>query len=279
MELTAATLRSWEFVVEVGDHAMDQWGYMAGRDADRAADLNDAFHDPGVRAVVASRGGAGAYRIVDDIDVEVVRRDPKPLVGFSDITHLHLALWHRCRVATIHGCVVGRRAQESVRRLLTTGTSTTLVADPVALTAQMTVPGHAEGTLVGGNLTAVAGEVGTGLLDLDGCLLLLENFRSVGLGRVDRQLTQLLRSGALDGVRGVVLGRFAGFEGYVDRQWDLLNVLRDRLTALDVPVLGGFDIGHSADDSGDFDQDAVALGTTAVLDTEEGTLTSEPCVR
>src|SRR4051794_22378181 len=88
---------SWGLQVELGEHVFDQWGYMAGRDEDRAADLNDAFRDPGVRAIIATRGGKGAYRIVDDLDTDAVVRDPKPLVGFSDITHLHLFLWARCR--------------------------------------------------------------------------------------------------------------------------------------------------------------------------------------
>ncbi|MFJ9901372.1 LD-carboxypeptidase [Streptomyces sp. NPDC101152] len=72
----------------------DQWGYMAGRDEDRLSDLNEAFRDPSVRAVIAAMGGKGTYRIVDDLDTDALRRDPKPVVGFSDITHLHLACGH-----------------------------------------------------------------------------------------------------------------------------------------------------------------------------------------
>ncbi|MDG4803712.1 LD-carboxypeptidase [Micromonospora sp. WMMD980] len=96
-------LTSWGLQVEVGAHVFDRWGYMAGRDEDRAADLNDAFHDPGVRAIVTARGGKGAYRIVDDLDFVAARQDPKPLVGFSDISHLHLALWTRAGLASLHG--------------------------------------------------------------------------------------------------------------------------------------------------------------------------------
>ncbi|MFI0854584.1 LD-carboxypeptidase [Streptomyces sp. NPDC021098] len=98
-------LTSWGLRVELGEHVFDQWGYMAGRDEDRVFDLNSAFGDPGVRAVIATRGGKGAYRIVDDLDTDTLRRDPKPLVGFSDITHLHLALWARCGLASLHGPV------------------------------------------------------------------------------------------------------------------------------------------------------------------------------
>ena len=90
-------LESWGLRVEIGRHAFDQLGYLAGDDHDRLADLNEAFRDPGVRAVFATRGGKGAYRIAGQLDVEAARADPKPLVGFSDITYLHLAL-HRAGV-------------------------------------------------------------------------------------------------------------------------------------------------------------------------------------
>jgi muramoyltetrapeptide carboxypeptidase len=100
---------------------MDQWGYMAGRDEDRLADLNAAFRDPRIRAIVTTRGGAGAYRIADGIDFAAVGADPKPLVGFSDITNLHLALWEGARLAGVHGCLAGEQATSSVRTLLMEG--------------------------------------------------------------------------------------------------------------------------------------------------------------
>ena len=187
---------------------------------------------------------AGAYRIVDGIDFEAVRADPKPLVGLSDITTLHLALWRHCRLATVHGWLSGARAQEAVRRLLMTAEPRMLERDPDALSAAVSVPGCASGPLVGGNLSAVTGLVGAGLPDLDGAILFLEDFRSVGLGRVDRQLTQLIRSGSLEGVQGVALGLFSGFEDYTDRGWSVLDVIRDRLEPLGAPILGGLELGH-----------------------------------
>lgn len=118
-------LTSWGLRVELGEHVFDQWGYMAGRDQDRVFDLNAAFRDPGVRAVIAARGGKGTYRIVDDLDTDALGRDPKPVVGFSDITHIHLALWSRCRLATLHGpfakrddTCTGPASAEALRRAL-----------------------------------------------------------------------------------------------------------------------------------------------------------------
>ncbi|MEV6241745.1 LD-carboxypeptidase [Lentzea sp. NPDC051838] len=261
------TLESWGLVVEVGEHAMDRHGYMAGRDEDRLADLDDAYRDPGVRAVFATRGGAGAYRIADDLDFAAVRADPKPLVGFSDITNLHLALWRHCRVAGIHGSV------PSARSLLMESEPTVLHRDEQALTAAVRMPGVARGNLVGGHLGTLAWSVGVGLPDLDGAILFLEAPRAVGLGHVDRQLTQLMRSGSLRGLRGVALGRFPGFEDYSDREWTLLDVLRDRLGTLGVPVLGGIDVGHGDNTL------SVPLGPLAELDADAGVLTVGPAVR
>lgn len=268
-----AALEGWGLVPEVGAHALDRWGFQAGHEADRIADLDDAFRDPGVRAIVATRGGAGAYRIADGLDVAAVRADPKPLVGFSDITNLHLALWRDARLASIHGGLGGERARSSVRRLLMEAEPVVVTREPDALTAGVAVAGTTTGPLLGGNLRELAGAVGAGLPDLRGAILLLEDLRHVGLGQVDRNLTQLRRAGALDGIVGVALGRFTGFDGYADRGWDLGDVLHDRLGDLGVPVLGGLPAGHGPDPA------ALALGAPATLDTAAGTLTVGPCVR
>lgn len=273
-----ATLTGWGLRVDVGRHALDQWGYMAGCDEDRLADLVAAYRDPEVRAVVATRGGAGAYRLLDGLDAggpvaDAVRRDPKPLVGFSDITYLHLALWRRARMPGVHGGLGGPRGAAAIRRLLMTGEPSVLHRDDGAFTAGLSTGGEATGFLMGDHLTALATMVGAGLPDLDGAILLVELERppGLGLGIVDRQLTQLLRSGALAGVRAVALGRFPGYEGYDDRGWALTDVLRDRLVdGLGVPVLAGLDLGHGPDPL------ATALGTPARLDSDAGTLTVTP---
>ena len=276
-------LTSWGLRPEVGEHVFGQWGYMAGRDEDRLSDLNSAFGDPGVRAVFAAMGGKGTYRIVDDLDTDALRRDPKPVVGFSDITHLHLALWARCRLAALHGPFpnanderCGPASADAVRRALMTTDPVTLHRDAGQATAAVTVEGTATGVLVGGNLSAVRTETGAGLPSLDGAILFLEHQRGTGLGEVDRALTQLTRAGALEGLRGVALGQFLGFEQDADDAtlggWGIADILRDRLTRLGVPVLGGLPAGHGPHPP------TVPLGTRATIDTAEGTLTVEAAV-
>jgi len=236
---SVSILEGWGLRVDVAAHAMDRHGFCAGRDEDRLADLNDAFSDPEVRAIVATRGGAGAYRIADFLDFDAVRADPKPLVGFSDITHIHLALWHHCRLPSVHGALAGTTAQASVRQLLMTNDPLTVRRHDGAVSAAVNVRGRASGPLVGGNLTSVATSVGARLSGLDGAILFLEDLKHKGLGFVDRLLTQLRQSGSLDGVAGIALGSFEGFRDVTDRGWTIVDVLHDRLAMLGVPVLGG----------------------------------------
>ena len=274
-----AVLDSWGLRGELGEHCLDEWGYMAGTDADRVHDLNEAFRDPEIRAVIATRGGAGAYRIADGVDFEALRADPKPLIGFSDITFLHLAILNSSSVGGIHGCLVGPTALNSVLQLLTSTNPITLLRDPTAVSGDVQVDGRVRGTLIGGNLDAVATSVGVRMPPMAGAILFLESQRKVGLGTVDRQVTQLIQSGALDGVVGVALGSFEGFRGYVDRGWTLTEVLTDRLGLLGVPVLGGLFVGHDlTTPNGDHDQSALPLGSSAALDTTAGTLTVDPVV-
>ncbi|MFF0267977.1 LD-carboxypeptidase [Kribbella sp. NPDC004536] len=270
---------SWGLQVELGKHAFDSAGYLAGADEDRLADLNDAFRDPGVRAIFATRGGKGAYRIADGLDFDAVRRDPKPLIGFSDITALHLALWKQVALVGIHGPTMswyepsrGPECAEALRRALMTTDEIVVRQDPKELSAALTEGEAATGFLMGGNLDAVRCAVGGDLCSFDGGILLIEENHGTGLGMVDRQLTQLMRSGLLDGLCGVAVGQLTGFEDDLVNGWTVLDVLRDRLTKLGVPILGGLPIGHGLRPA------TVPLGTVATIDPAAGTLTVAPGV-
>jgi muramoyltetrapeptide carboxypeptidase len=264
-----ATLESWGLRPEVGEHALDEFGFMAGKDEDRLADLNDALRDPGVRAIVTTRGGAGAYRIVDDIDFEAARRDPKPVVGFSDISNLHLALWEHARLVGVHGMLFGITG-EATRKLLMSTEPVTLHRDPTARSAEVSVEGTASGFLIGGNLGAVVGMVGAGLPSLDGGILFFESQVGSGPEVLDRVLHQLVASGSLEGVRGIAIGHLTDNpDAVADRATarTVTEVLQDKLGVLGVPILGGLPLGHDPDPL------AVPLGTTATIDTAAGTLT------
>lgn len=279
LQATVAELESWGLRVDIGAHALARHGITAGTDVQRLSDLNEAFANSEVRAVFTSRGGAGGYRIAHLVDFDAVRADPKPLVGFSDITNFHVELWANTGLATIHGCLGRNQVADDVRGLLMEGTSLQVETDPSLQSAAVSVTGTASGRLVGGNLRELAGRVGNGLPELNGTILFLEDLRHVGIGQIDRNLNQLIASGLLDGVAGIALGLFAGFEDYEDSGWTILDVFRERLLPLNVPILGGIKAGHGgADEQGRPDQRALVLGAEATLDTEAATLSMGRCV-
>lgn len=263
-----ATVESWGFKARVGRHATDRLGYMAGGDRERAADLNAAICDREVRAILCLRGGCGSLRLLADVDVDALRADPKPIIGFSDITALH-QVWHQAGVPSVHGAVAGTRAG-TVRRLLVGERGDPVRSDRAQFGADLTTSGTAAGPLFGGSLDMLARGVGVVDNDLEGHVLLLETHREVGLGMVDRALTQLLLSGALAGVSGVAVGALEGFEGYEDRDWTVLDVLHDRLGSLGVPILAGLPLGHLDNPV------SVPLGVECELDAGAGTLTVAP---
>ncbi|HEY2950915.1 MAG TPA: LD-carboxypeptidase [Micromonosporaceae bacterium] len=271
-------LTGWGLGVTLAPHAYAQEGYLAGGDALRAADLNAAFSDPAVRGVLCTRGGYGVQRVVDAVDLAAVRRDPKVVVGFSDITALQLALWRGARLATVHGPGAAwldertpAASAESLRSALTTTSPVTVKRDEAEETAVVRVPGTATGTLLGGNLSLLASSIGTAdMPDLTGAILLIEDVDEPPY-KVDRMLTHLRRTGVLAGVAGVAVGQFINCSD----AWEVpvATVLAERLSALGVPVLGGLPIGHGVG------QVTVPVGVPAVLEADVGTLTVEPAVR
>ncbi|GAB3408319.1 S66 peptidase family protein [Flindersiella endophytica] len=272
-------LESWGLRVELGDHVFDKLSYLAGTDADRLADLNAALRDPEVKAVFASRGGAGATRIVEGMDFAAVRADPKPLIGFSDITVLQLALWARCRVSTIHGPMMnwddsrtGPESAEALRAALMTTAPVTLKRSDDQVTAPVEVPGRASGLLLGGNLSMIAAAVGSSYFpSLRGAILVIEDTGEPPY-HVDRFLTQIDQNQGLRNLAGVAVGQFIGSTGNPG-DWTIVDLLRDKLGNLGIPVLGGLLIGHGSG------QLTVPFGTHATLDTQAGTLTAESGVR
>jgi muramoyltetrapeptide carboxypeptidase len=162
--------------------------------------------------------------------------------------------------------VAGTRAS-TVRQLLSGGTGAPVRSDTEQYGAYLTTTGTASGPLFGGNLEMLARSVGIVDTDLFGHVLLLEIYRTVGLGMVDRALTQLILSGALAGITGVAVGTLEGFDGYEDRGSNVLDVLRDRLGSLGVPILAGLPLGHMESPV------SVPLGVESVLDADAGTLT------
>ncbi|MFJ2784542.1 LD-carboxypeptidase [Streptomyces sp. NPDC093249] len=265
-------LRGWDLEPVVAPHVLDVHpvlGHLAGSDRDRARDLTEAWCDPSVEAVICARGGYGAQRMVDLVDWRAVRAaGPKVFVGYSDVTALHEAFAVRAGQVTLHGPMVAAgtfltdpRTRESLRAtLFEPETVRTLGLD----TARALAPGRARGVTLGGCVSLLAADLATphGRASARGGLLLLEDVGEEPY-RLDRVLTQLLRSGWLDGVAGIGLGSWAECGPYEE----VRAVLADRLGALGVPVVEEMGFGHGETAL------TVPLGVPGVLDAEEGTLT------
>ncbi|MFJ7076984.1 LD-carboxypeptidase [Streptomyces sp. NPDC098781] len=271
-------LRGWDLDPVVAPHVLDRhgaFGYLAGTDADRAADLQNAWCDPAVDAVLCARGGYGVQRMVDLLDWDAMAAaGPKAFVGFSDITVLHEAFAGRLGLATLHGpmaagvdFVKNARAQEHLRATLFEPESVRVITS----TGAALVPGRARGVTLGGCLTLLAAEAGTpgARTSAAGGLLCLEDVGEETY-RLDRCLTQLLRAGVLDGVRGVLLGSWQECGPY-ER---LRALFLDRLGGLGVPVVEEFGFGHCEGAL------TIPFGVSAELDADAGTLTlDEPALR
>ncbi|WP_030751850.1 S66 peptidase family protein [Streptomyces sp. NRRL F-5135] len=271
-------LRGWDLDPVVAPHVLDthpRLGHLAGRDEDRARDLQEAWCDPSVSAVLCARGGYGAQRMVDLLDWDAMRAaGPKVFVGYSDITALHEAFAVRMGLATLHGPMTATvtflkdaATQDSLRATLFEPESVRTLGLP---TARGLLPGRARGVTLGGCVSLLAADLGTpyARASADGGLLLIEDVGEEPY-RLDRILTQLLRSGWLSGVAGIALGSWAECGPYEE----VRTVLLDRLGGLGVPVVEELGFGHGPTAL------TMPLGVPGTLDAESATLTlDEPAL-
>ncbi len=264
-----------------GPHALDRFGYLAGTDEDRLADLNQALADPTIDAIWCLRGGYGVSRILDRVAFHAFAARPKPVLGFSDITALLLALHHVTGVTTFHGpmsraplTAFSRAHLEKVLTIAAPGGRLGTLPPPPGVLAPryprlVTLrEGVADGPLIGGNLTMLTALAGTRYFPrLEGALLFLEDVGE-DLYRVDRMLAQLRLMGVLERVAGVIVGQFTEMKrGTTDggaHRFD--EVLASYFLPLGVPVAYGFPIGHVDE------QWTLPLGVRARFDAGQGTL-------
>lgn len=273
-------VESFGFKAKPGKHIFERTQYLAGSDAARAEDVNAMFADPSVDAIMALAGGYGAMRVLPHLQYEMIRANPKALIGYSDITALHCALHRKCGLVTYHGqTALSRFSDYSItefqRVLMQPEPNMTIGAPPsfdggpgrVERENRITTiqPGMARGRLIGGNLTLISCLMGTPYEpDFNGRLVFLEDVHEKPY-RVDRMLTQLLLSGKLAKAAGLIFGKFtdAADSG---NTFSLEHVLTDAGKAAGIPCARGLMIGHVAD------QTVVPIGVEAEFDAGNGTL-------
>lgn len=274
-------VESLGFRTRVAPHAYARTEYLAGSDADRAADFNALIRDPQVDALLCIRGGYGAARILPMLDYDAIIAHPKPIVGYSDITALHCAVGRRTGLVTYHGPIAGQNFTDyswtEFRKVLMQGDAPVRIGAPPPFDGGpgridtdnrivRIAPGVAEGPLVGGNLSLVASLTGTPWApDFAGAILCLEDVDEAPY-RIDRMLTQLWLAGHLQQCAGIVFGKFTDADDD-GNTFSVEHVLRDRCAPLGIPVLRGLMFGHVPD------QTVLPLGVRARLDADAGTLT------
>ncbi|HEX6972207.1 MAG TPA: LD-carboxypeptidase [Limnochordia bacterium] len=303
LEALVARCEAWGWRVRVAPHALCRHGYLAGTDAERLADLNAMLADPGLAAVFCSRGGYGSMRLLPCLDYAGLARAPKCVVGFSDITALHLAIGRHSGLVTFHGPMapLGERPEpadnaERLHRALTAAEPLGPIEQPPAGPPLVTiVPGRARGPLVGGNLTLIAATLGTPYeIDTRGAILLLEDVGEAPY-RIDRLLTQLALAGKIEAAAGIVIGEMVDCEPPVPAGGErpaaeggrgprpgaaaappesktslsLVEVYQEVLAPFGKPILSGLACGHGRYCL------TLPLGVEAVLDATAQTLVIE----
>ena len=284
-------LESLGFRVKTGAYLYRRYGYLAGKDTERAADLNDFFADERVDAIMAFRGGYGASRLLPALDYAMIRQNPKILLGYSDITALLNGIHTQTGLVTFHGPIADGNFTDytlaEFKKVLMHSTAPLSIGAPPSVEPRegrvdrknrlvRIAPGKARGPLIGGNLTLMAHLTGTPYApDFTGKILFLEDVNEA-IYALDRYLTQLWLAGSLQKVAGIVLGKFTDCKPSYSSgsSLSLEQALADRCLPLGIPVLRGLMIGHIDE------QTIVPVGCEAELDVEAGTLTllEPPCI-
>ena len=250
-------------------------GYVAGTVEERLADLHDMFRDPAIKGVFAIRGGYGTPQLLDKIDYDLLKRNPKILVGYSDITALHLAIHQQQGLVTFHGPTANHKftpyTMEHFRRAMFSVEPLGKLTNPAEGHSLRAIrPGTARGRILAGNLSLISNLMGTPYeIDTREKILLIEDVGEEAF-RIDRMLTQLKLAGKLDTLAGVVWGECEKCKATpgVDVPLTEREAVDRILGGLGVPVLAGLTIGHTDD------QLTLPQGM-ATLDATAGTLTLE----
>jgi muramoyltetrapeptide carboxypeptidase len=259
LDVVQDAVRGLGLVPRLAPHVLDRYGYLAGKDRDRAADINQFFADSRVTAILPIRGGWGSSRILPYLDYELIRKNPKIIIGFSDVTALILGIAARTNLVTFHGpngfTSWNSTQTEYFRRVLFTAESVQFqnLKDPsdadrlmqVKYRIQTINPGRVRGRLIGGNLSVLCAIVGSLYLpDMSGAILFLEDIGE-NIYRLDRLMTQLKLAGVFDKLAGFIFGQCADCAPDADYgSLTLEEVVWNHIQPLGIPAWYGAMIGH-----------------------------------
>jgi muramoyltetrapeptide carboxypeptidase len=280
LQKTMVNLTSLGLNLRPADHLRGKNGYLSGTDEERLEDLHRAFANPEIDAIWCARGGFGCTRLLENIDFSLIKKNPKILIGYSDITALHVALPKKTGLVTFHGPVGASDFTDftlnGIRRALFEPTPRFQISLPDAalpmpdstFLPEILQKGIGRGKLIGGNLSLLSALAGTKWApDFSKKIVFIEDIDEKPY-RCDRMLTQCLDALNLRKAAGIALGVFKGCEKpEKDDSFTLREMLRDRLANLGIPVIYGLPFGHISD------QCTLPIGIDAELDANQGVLT------
>lgn len=272
IETFSTILKGFGFKVVLGKTLNEKYGYFAGTDELRANELNALFADKNIKGIFCMKGGWGCARLLDKLDFELIKRNPKVLIGFSDITTLLVAITAKTGLITFHGPVgnSGWNAWTSsvFKNVVMNTEGLPLFSNPSNEEPFVTInPGKARGELAGGNLTVIASLMGSMYLpDWKGKILFLEEVKEEPYS-IDRLLTQLKLCGVLDAIGGFVFGKCAKcLAEEPQKAFTFQEVLSQHLKPLGIPAFYGAMIGHIENKL------TVPLGIMAEIDADKGSI-------
>lgn len=273
------TLRSLDLIPVRGNHLLDTYGYLAGKDEDRVQDIHHFFSDPSIAALLAARGGWGCNRLLPLLDYQLIRNHPKIVIGYSDITSLLVALTSQTGLITFHGPVGVSTWNDFTlhyfRQVLFDGASVTFNNEiprhksiPEEMKFHSIRGGSATGNLWGGNLSVLSAMVGSKYLpDPAGTILFVEDVDE-DIYRIDRMLTQLKLSGILESIAGFIFAQCTGCNPEnPDHSLTLMELMHDHIVPLGIPSWIGFLTGHISD------KFTLPIGASVTMDADRGLLT------
>ncbi|MEH2442585.1 S66 peptidase family protein [Nostoc sp.] len=257
--------------VKLGKHILDRYGYLAGKDSDRAQDVNLMFSDRTIKAIIPMRGGWGCNRILPLLDYSLIRSHPKIIIGYSDITTLLLAINARSQMITFHGPVAtstwNQFTVDYFKRILFNGEAVTMQnLNPSEVRVETIAPGKARGKLVGGNLSVLSAMVGSPYLPSWNKSILFVEEVGEDVYRVDRMLTQLKTAGILNQISGFIFGQCTNCKLGDEPSFTLIQVLQDHILPLGIPAWYGSMIGHIKD------KFTLPIGVEVEINAELGTI-------
>ncbi len=242
------------FKVKMGKSPYEKYGYLSGTDDIRAQDINEMFKDTEVDGIICMRGGYGTPRILELIDYDIIRKNPKVFVGYSDITALHIAFNQIAGLVTYHGPMVSSDmldgfsdfSKESLFKAIMSSKPIGIISNPPEEEIITINGGIAEGSLIGGNLSLITDTMGTPYeIDVKGKILFIEEIGEEPYN-IDRMLNQLRLAGKLHEAQGIILGDFKDCNPKDDESLSLEQVINDHIKPIEKPTIYNLQSGHCA---------------------------------